>query len=341
MKKLLLAACMLSTALQAGADPPAWIDVHTHFQPVAGRALKPALQSALQAMEERGVQRSLVMPPPFTPQVPAQVVYDIEDLAFAVAAQPSRFALLGGSSLNLLLHATPPDAVDQAVRARFRTRAEQILARGAVGFGEIAALHLSLPIMGSRHPYGEVPPDHPLLLLLADIAAERDVPIDLHCDLVPQAMPLPPQLRSAANPPVLQPNLDALRRLLAHNPRARIVWSHAGAEPLMTRDPALLDELLAAHPNLFVSLRLGRGAPHPAAALDPQGRLKPQWEQLMTAFPDRFMAGTDSFYGAGADTRGNTAQGAGHIRALLEQLPEALAARIGRENAQRVFRLPP
>jgi hypothetical protein len=43
----------------------------------------------------------------------------------------------------------------------------------------------------SSTPYETAPPDHPLFLLQADIAAQRDVPIDLHMEAFPKRSPSP------------------------------------------------------------------------------------------------------------------------------------------------------
>jgi len=61
-----------------------------------------------------------------------------------------------------------------------------------------------------------VPADHPLLLLLVDIAARHDVPIDLHFDPVLEKMARPDWAPST-NPAVLPANFPAFERLLAHN----------------------------------------------------------------------------------------------------------------------------
>ena len=102
----------------------------------------------------------------------------------------------------------------------FRREAEAIVKAGAVGFGEIAAEHFSSG--RGNHPYESTRPDHPLLLALADIAAEHDMPIDLHMEAVPQDMPFPGRRAGGANPENLKENISGLERLLAHNRNARI-----------------------------------------------------------------------------------------------------------------------
>jgi hypothetical protein len=83
-----------------------------------------------------------------------------------------------------------------------------------------------------RHGYNFVPADHPLLLLLADIAAEHDVPIDLHMDTLIKSIATPAAFSRNQNPKTLPETLAAFRRLLEHNPKAKIVWAHGGSDHL-------------------------------------------------------------------------------------------------------------
>jgi hypothetical protein len=96
-------------------------------------------------------------------------------------AHGDRFAVLGGrGSLNAMIQdAITAGETSEKLRRKFEARAIAIIKDGAVGFGEMAAEHLSF---FSEHPYESAPPDHPLFLLLADIAARLGVPIDLHME---------------------------------------------------------------------------------------------------------------------------------------------------------------
>lgn len=341
MKRWIYTAALVLWAVCAQAQPGPLIDTHSHFQTVPYKELEASRAAAVTNMDRVGIARSLLMPPPFATRTP-QWFYDIEDLKFVLQASPGRFALLGGSTLNIMIHSTAPDAVTDEVRAKFRKRALEIVAAGAVGFGEISALHVSIPAMGPQHAFENAPPDHPLLLLLADIAAENDIPIDLHCDLVPEDMPLPEALRpNLLNPRQLKANQPALERLLAHNPKARMVWSHVGLEPVPSRQPEVVRRMFRAYPNLFMSFRLNRGLPRPAAALDPDGTLKPAWVELIREFPDRFMLGSDAFYGRDGIVRGSSDQGMRNLRGLIEQLPQELQSKVASESAIRLYRLKP
>lgn len=338
-KRTLIATALLLLSALAQADPLPLIDTHAHFQTVPFPDIKASHKAALANMDRLNIAMSLLMPPPL-PEPGMRSFYDIEDLLFTVRENPGRFAVLGGSSLNIMIHNTSPDAVDASVRAKFRKRAQEIVALGAVGFGEMAIMHVSIPAMGPKHAYENVPADHPLFLLLADIAAENDIPIDLHFDAVPEDMPLPEVLRpNRLNPPQLDANLPAFKRLLAHNAKTKIVWAHVGFEPLLTRGPERVRQLLKEHPNLYMSFRLNRGAPRPAAALSPDGKVKPPWVTLIEDFPDRFMLGSDAFYARDGIARGSSDEGMSNMRGLVTQLPENVASKVASENAIRVYRL--
>lgn len=327
--------------VQAQPAPIPLVDTHVHFESVPQMEFHSSLAVALKEMDSRNIRMSLLMSPPRATFM-SRINHDIEDLLFVAQAHPERFAVLGGGgSLTIMVNETRPEAVDEAVRQKFRQRAERIIALGAVGFGEMFIQHLSLPAMGPGHAYSTVPADHPLLLLLADIAAEHDVPIDMHFDMVPKDMPLPPILKSPPNPAQLPANREAFERLLAHNRKARIVWSHVGFEPINTRDPQVVTEMLRANPNLYMSFRLNRGGPRNTMALDPAGQLREGWLALVQAFPDRFMLGSDAFYAPTGISRGSSAGGMDNLRSLVEQLPPELALKVASENARRLYKLKP
>lgn len=344
---LALALCAAAAWSQCAGESPAagpqmsWIDVHVHL--VGGRGgFSGAPQAALELMDKAGTRKAILMP---TPQPDAQ--YDFEPVANAARSAPKRFAFLGGGgSLNPMIHSHGElSQVTAEVRRGFEEKAEEIIAAGAAGFGEITAHHHSV-VQG--HPYERVEADHPLLLLLADIAARHDVPIDFEMALVVQETPPRGPLANPRNPPVFRPNLEGFERLLAHNRKTKFVWAHAGSDFIGHWTVALSRELLRKHSNLYMSLRLAGGVPF-NRPLDEGGRLRPQWLELLREFPDRFVIGSDNFYaraGGGVDPKapgmifaqGNE-QRAQAARTLLSQLPPELAAKIGHENAERLYKL--
>lgn len=316
-----------------------FIDTHAHLEHLGNLSNFPAAaEHALADMERKGISFTILMPPPQAPK--NKLHYDYESLQPFVRQHPDKFGFLGGGgSLNLMIENTAADSVSDSDKARFRAKAEDILAAGALGFGEIAVVHFSLPQMGDQHPYEEVPADHPLLLLLADIAAEKDVPVDIHFDVSPEDRPLPGHLPASRNPETLHENLAAFERLLAHNPKAKIIWAHAGTDPGLMRTPALCRRLLTTYPNLYMSLRTGRGQPAPAGVLTPGGDIKQPWLQLIQDFPDRFTLGSDQFHPPFDNGRRTFAEGLDTLRALLTALPPDVATKVAYENTRRIYKL--
>ncbi|MGQ0663909.1 MAG: amidohydrolase family protein [Pseudomonadota bacterium] len=329
--------------------PVAWIDVHMHLIG-GGRGgvddFPGAVEAALREMDQFGMAMALILPPP---QVDGQrSSYDYSSYAGALRRHPQRFAYLaGGGTLNATLHRHADlTKVTAKVKQEFAALAEKMIDDGAVGFGEMASLHISAT---EGHPYEFVPADHPLLLVLADVAAKRDVPIDLHMDAVGSEMPTPRRFaEQQANPPRLPATMGALERLLAHNPKAKIVWAHGGSDPIGGMTPGAIGRMMDTHPNLYVSIRVGPAqAPMQNKALVGRGTLDAAWAALLNRHPDRFVIGTDSFVpspaikGGGpgltfAEKRIPTLQATVQFLSLL---PPDVAPKIGRDNAVRIYKL--
>ena len=200
----------------------------------------------------------------------------------------------------------------------------------------MTAEHLAL---GPGHPYESAPPDHPLFLLLSDIAARHGVPVDMHMEAVPEDMPLPEgrRLSSPPNPKTLRANIPAFERLLSHNRNTRILWDHVGWCNTGRRTPQLCTELLGRHPNLYMSFKIGPDSVPENRPLAVGRAVKPEWIELLRAYPDRFVIGTDMFYMApGARHRPGprTTQG---IELLISLLPQDLLHKVACENAVRIF----
>ena len=324
------------------AQSPGIIDTHGHIENDGRRGtnFRGDLDAAIGRMDQFGIRRTIIMPPPMAAGTTG--AYDIEAYGFAKQSYAGRILPGGGGgSLNAMIQTSAPDAVTDDLKKSFRARAEEIAAAGAVVFGEIAVHHLSLRPMGPKHPYEWTPPDHPLLMLLADIAAEKNIPMDLHMDLVPEDMNLPGRpVFNPSNPTLLKANMAAFERFLAHNRGARIVWAHAGTDPLGTRLPQIQRELLSRNHNLFMSLRLAATAPAPFIALDSARKLKPVWLALLRDFPDRFVIGTDYFHTSGGGSQRDPNEDAlENYRATLAQLPPELAEAIAHGNAEKIYRL--
>jgi predicted TIM-barrel fold metal-dependent hydrolase len=300
-------------------------------------------KNLLAHMDRYGVAKALLMPPPRTRDNMARD--EVTELAGVVKRHPSRFCLVaGGDVLNPMIHACEPSRVTADVRAQFEKEAERLVKSGVKAFGEMAGTHLSFK---SDHPFEGASPDHPLFLLLAEIAARHNVPIDFHTEAVPADIPLPAGFDrvSQSNPTTLKATIPGLVRLLAHNRNARIVWQHIGWDNTGHMTVELLRRLLTAHPNLFLALRVEErpftmgGSPMPNRIVDRDWRIRAEWRKLFEEFPDRFVVGTDEFF-AGTDRSGRSPQSFEETWCILDQLAPELAARIGRQNAARIYNVP-
>jgi predicted TIM-barrel fold metal-dependent hydrolase len=341
----LLAGCFLSWGLYGGAHSALaqtieiqtaelgvaalspFIDVHAHMD--HGDAER-AVRAAVDAMKGENAAKIIFLPSPWTPEDKER--FDFEFFVTAVKKHPEKLAFLGGGgSLNIMIQqAVRSGDAGPEVQRKFRERAEEILRQGAIGFGEITTEHLPSAASPS---YQTAPPDHPLLFLLADIAAQHNVPIDLHMEAISETIALPAGLKSPPNPPQLRANIAAFERFLSHNPRAKVVWAHAGTtDNTGYRTPDLCRRLLAAHPNLYMEIKmdpLNPGKNPPTEA----GKIKPEWLRLFEDFPDRFMIGSDQFYpqaGPGLPRWQAVVQ-------VFNQLAMDLRRKIGTENALRVY----
>ncbi len=353
---MMAAALLMACAIVRGGTIPTdeqpdengYIDTHVHLDGLyrsGGMVVKnyeAAAENLIAQMDRLGVAKALIMPPP---QIPGQTgVSDYRDLLGGVRKYPDRlFLVAGGDKLNRLIHGTEASAVTPEVRARFEEEAEELIRAGARGFGEMGALHFCFT---EEHHFEEALPDHPLFLLLADIAARHDVPIDLHMEAVPQDMDLPSGLDRvcSSNPPVIQANIPAFERLLAHNQDARIVWQHIGWDNTGYLTIELLRQLLGVHPNLYLALRVEEreftmgGDPMPNRLVDENWKARPEWLELIGNFPDRFMVGSDEFYGIPGRTP-RRPQSFEETWPILGQLSPSLARQVGHDNAARVYNL--
>lgn len=304
-----------------------FIDAHAHLDPADPRR---SIEAALQAMHSENVAKIVFMPPPFTLDDPARHDADII-LAAAKGHEDKLVVLGGGGSLNAMIQESvnSGDAGGET-RKRFKQQAEELLRAGVAGFGEMTAEHFQ-----GATPYQSAPPDHPLFLLLADIAAEHGVPITLHMEAVPRSIPLPDGLKSPPNPPQLRSNIAAFERLLAHNRHARIIWAHAGWDNTGYRTPELCRRLLTAHPNLYMDIKIDPANPGKNSPLvnDASGPIDSEWLQLFQDFPDRFVIGTDQHYPEPqpGPQRWQT------VVLLFNQLPAELRQKIGMENPARLY----
>lgn len=257
----------------------------------------------------------------------------------AVRRYPDRFVLMGGGGeLNVMIQSAKKSGrVSEQLKKKFEKTALKLIEDGVIGFGELAAEHFSF---SPTHPYESVSPDHELFLLLADIAGRHRMPVDIHMEAVSRDIPFPKSRflnRSPHNPDTLKENMTAFERLISHNPDAKIIWAHAGWCNTGHRTVNLCRKLLSRHKNLYMSFKI---SPEGSKQIRPLGNggtvVKPEWLALIREFPDRFVPGTDQFYGPPAGKQIGPQKTEAMIR-FINLLPQDLALKICRENPRAIF----
>lgn len=339
----LVIGCVFATSLFGNDEKTAptsapYIDTHNHlFKHKDNADFDGDADRAIEAMKKFRIGKMILSPPPYDNT--QRGAYDYPAFLASLQRHPGSFAFLGGGgTLNVMIHAhAKKPTVTEALKKRFEAEASKILSAGALGFGEMSAEHFSFE---RGHPYQSVAPDHPLFLLLADIAAHNDVPIDLHMEAVPEEMLMPEteRLDNGENPRRLSANIAAFERLLEHNPQARIIWAHAGWDNTGKRTAQLCKQLLQKHPNLYMSIKLGKGAYEENNPVSETGEVKKEWLELFEKYPDRFIIGTDQFY-VSATMPVKKEKRIDSMRRFLDVLPPDLAQQFGITNPRRIFNL--
>ena len=308
-----------------------YIDAHTHIDQ---NHAEDAVNLLLAAMDGLNGRRVFIQTEPYGPGNPG--AWDVEKILPAVKEHSDKMAALGGGgTLNpMILEAYQTGNAGPEVQKKFRERAEAILAAGAVGFGELSVEHFSLP-QSPVKDYEYAPIDSPLMLLLADIAAEHNVPVDMHMEALLSDIPMPPEY-GPPNPKMLHANIAALERYLDHNKRAKLIWAHAGSDTLGFRTPDMMRDLLKKHDNLYLEIKFDPGFPGMDPPIGKDGKLKETWLKLYQEFPDRFIIGSDQHFDPPATVPLARAQ---QNALLLDQLPADVRKKIAVENALRIYGL--
>jgi predicted TIM-barrel fold metal-dependent hydrolase len=302
-----------------------FVEEHAHFDE---KDPSGSVQSALAEMGRENAAMIIFQISPDTFDHPGH--YDLEVILSEVKKHPGKLAITGGGgSLNsIIMQSVATGDAGPAVQKKFKDRAEELLREGVVGFGEMTAEHFS-----GYTPYQYAPIDHPLYLMLSDIAAAHHAPIDLHMEAVPQDMALPAGLKSPPNAARLHANIASFEKFLSHNPNAKIIWAHLGSDFTGFRTVDLDRRLLAAHPNLYMEIKTDPVAPGLNYPLAADGKIKPEWLKLFTDFPDRFVIGSDQHYPEpkGEDRRWQ------EVILLFNQLPADVRKKIGTENVASIY----
>lgn len=118
---------------------------------------------------------------------------------------------------------------------------------------------------------------------------------------------------------------EAIDRLMAHAPGARLVWAHTG---IGGAPVARVQALLERYPRLVGELSYRPGL------VCENGALCPAWDALLRQHPTRFVIGSDTWVNQRWSAYDQLMQ---DYRRWLGQLPPALARRVAWDNAAELF----
>lgn len=117
----------------------------------------------------------------------------------------------------------------------------------------------------------------------------------------------------------------AIQQLFALGPGLRLLWAHGG----MFTPPKTIGAMLARYPQLWVEIS-HRGD------VAPQGKLSPEWRELMQRYPGRFLLGSGTY---NMEYWYQFRYFFDHYRDWLKQLPPEIAEQIAFRNGLDLFGL--
>ena len=287
-----------------------FFDVHAHV------SSDIPLGQVVSMMDKSHVKKMVLMEPPATSSQDASSDYWIPD---AAEQYPDNFIVLYGGEAKAMLEANAGSEPSEEDTKAFSDLLESAMGSGKYrGFGEIGLRHFG-------HGSGDegydltIPGNHPWMLIMSDIAAKFNVPIDVHME-------------------VTNDSVAGLDELLYHNENAKIIWDHAGWSNTGMPTAKMMGMMMGKHQNLYASIKLRKPKTQEMTAvsiMDENGTISKAWLQLFNDYPDRFMIGTDVKIGFGSND--NASEMFEMHEKLLEQLPPDIVKKIGTENAVAVF----
>lgn len=120
----------------------------------------------------------------------------------------------------------------------------------------------------------------------------------------------------------LHGDADAVMRVFAQNPQARILWAHSGFDR-----PENVRAMLERYPALSADLAFRTDQAR-------DGKVDPAWRELFLAHPNRFTLGTDTFT---PERWHFVVEHAAFSRRWLADLPRDVAERIAWRNGEALF----
>lgn len=118
---------------------------------------------------------------------------------------------------------------------------------------------------------------------------------------------------------------NAIRQLFELGPDLRILWAHGG----MFTPPETIGQMLARYPRLWVEIS-HRGD------VAPQGKLNPDWRELLQRYPDRFLLGSGTY---SIEYWYQFRYFFDNYRSWLKRMPTEVAERIAFRNGLELFGL--
>ncbi|MCU1716937.1 amidohydrolase [Pseudomonas sp. 5P_3.1_Bac2] len=183
------------------------------------------------------------------------------------------------------------------------------------GLGEIFTRHDDLTAL----IHGDAPrANNEALARVYHLAAEYDLPVMLHANITS---------KRERNPLYLPEIEESLR----NHPHVRFIWAHAGTSMEIHRHQKKLDfllenltRMLEQYPNLYIDLSWSVLQPY---LLDAHGQADPAWLKLVSAYPERFMLGSDV-----VGRFDNLEQSLSDFEPFLNKLPTEVARKVARDN---------
>ena len=197
------------------------------------------------------------------------------------------------------LHAEAPDLVVPSLRP-YRTRGEistWVRDETIIPHLESRLKEYRYAAIGEFHVFG-ADADLPVVRRTVQLAQQHRLWLHLHGDS------------------------DAIERVLAQDPQARILWAHSGFDR-----PEAVRAMLRKHRKLHADLAFRND--HASG-----GKVDPAWREAFLEFPDRFLVGTDTFT---PERWHYIADHADWSRAWLADLPQEVAERIGWRTGESLF----
>ena len=115
----------------------------------------------------------------------------------------------------------------------------------------------------------------------------------------------------------------ALIHIFSLNPKAKVIWAHTGFNTSTERIAALMK----LHPDLMGELSYRND-------ITENGRLSKAWRALFTAYPDRFLLGSDCWV---TERWAQYSDIMNYYQRWLAQLPNVVSTKIAYRNGERIF----